>query len=148
MKAKIVENAELTTYVVVCDIGDEAVDTLTQFAISKQLTAAHMTAIGSFEHATVGWFDRAAKTYRPNLVDQQCELASLVGNVALGDDGLPSTCTRRSAYRTGRPRAGHLLKGKVFPTLQAVVTETPARLRKVQHPDIGLALMDLDQSTP
>ena len=78
MKANIVQNADVVTYVVVCDIGDEAVDTLTQFARSKRLKAAHITAIGSFEHATVCWFDRAARTYRPNPVDQQCELASLV----------------------------------------------------------------------
>jgi hypothetical protein len=29
-----------------------------------------------------------------------------------------------------------------------MVTETPAELRKVQQPDLGLPLMDLDQSTP
>jgi hypothetical protein len=34
----------------------------------------------------------------------------------------------------------------VFPTLEAVVTETPARLRKVLRPDIGIALIDLDRS--
>jgi len=34
----------------------------------------------------------------------------------------------------------------VFPTLEVVVTETPARLRKVLRPDIGLALIDLDRS--
>lgn len=43
-------------------------------------------------------------------------------------------------------RGGHLLEGRVFPTLEAVVTETPARLRKVMRPDIGIALIDLDQS--
>ena len=41
---------------------------------------------------------------------------------------------------------GHLLEGRVFPTLEAIVTETPARLRKVMHPDLGVALIDLDQS--
>jgi uncharacterized protein len=34
----------------------------------------------------------------------------------------------------------------VFPTLEVVVTETPAQLRKVFRPDIGIALIDLDQS--
>jgi predicted DNA-binding protein with PD1-like motif len=46
----------------------------------------------------------------------------------------------------GTTRGGHLLEGRVFPTLEAVVTETPARLRKVMRPDIGIALIDLDQS--
>jgi predicted DNA-binding protein with PD1-like motif len=46
----------------------------------------------------------------------------------------------------GTTRGGHLLEGQVFPTLEAVVTETPAQLRKVMHPEIGIALIDLAQS--
>jgi uncharacterized protein len=33
----------------------------------------------------------------------------------------------------------------VFPTLE-VVTENPAELRKVMHPELGIALIDLDRS--
>lgn len=64
MKAKVVEDADVVTYVVVCDPGDEVVSALTQFARSEQLEAAQITAVGAFEHATVGWFDRAARDYR------------------------------------------------------------------------------------
>ena len=46
----------------------------------------------------------------------------------------------------GTTRGGHLLEGKVFPTLEVMVTETPAELRKVLRPEIGIALIDLDQS--
>jgi hypothetical protein len=42
----------------------------------------------------------------------------------------------------GTTRGGHLLEGRVYPTLEAVVTETPAELRKVMRPDVGLALID------
>jgi predicted DNA-binding protein with PD1-like motif len=34
----------------------------------------------------------------------------------------------------------------VFPTLEVMVTETPAELRKVMRPDLGIALIDLDRS--
>jgi hypothetical protein len=34
----------------------------------------------------------------------------------------------------------------VFPTLEGVVTESPAELRKVARPELGIALIDLDQS--
>jgi hypothetical protein len=37
MKAKVVEDADVVTYVVVCDPGDEAVATLTEFARSERL---------------------------------------------------------------------------------------------------------------
>jgi predicted DNA-binding protein with PD1-like motif len=46
----------------------------------------------------------------------------------------------------GTTRGGHLLEGLVFPTLEVVVTETPAELRKVMHPDLGIALIELDRS--
>lgn len=104
MKAKVVEDADVVTYVVVCDPGDEAVAALAQFARAERLEAAQVTAIGAFEHATVGWFDRAAKQYRRIPVGEQCEVLSLIGDIAEGQDG-PS-CTRMPSWgcRTG-PRA-------------------------------------------
>ena len=46
----------------------------------------------------------------------------------------------------GTTRGGHLIEGRVFPTLEVVVTENPAELRKVMHPELGIALIDLDRS--
>jgi predicted DNA-binding protein with PD1-like motif len=146
MKSKVVEDADVVTYVVVCDPGDEAVSALTQFARSQDLEAAQITAVGAFEHATVGWFDRAAKDYRRIEVDEQCELLSLIGDVAVGQDGPVLHVHAVLGLSDGTTRGGHLLEARVFPTLEAVITETPARLRKVMRPDIGIALIDLDQS--
>jgi len=146
VKAKVVEDADIVTYVVVCDPGDEAVSVLTQFARSERLEAAQITAIGAFESATIGWFDRAAKDYRRIPVAEQCEVLSLIGDVAEGQDGPILHVHAVLGLSDGTTRGGHLLEGRVFPTLEAVVTETPARLRKVLRPDIGIALIDLDRS--
>lgn len=148
MKAKVVEDADVVTYVVVCDPGDEAFSALSQFARSQDLAAAQITAVGAFERATVGWFDRAARNYRRIEVDEQCELLSLVGDVAEGDDGPVVHAHVVLGLSDGTTRGGHFLEGRVFPTLEAVVTETPAVLRKVMRPDIGIALIDLDRSEP
>ncbi len=146
MKYKVVEDADVVTYVVVCDPGDEAVDTLTQFAQAENLEAAQITGVGAFEHATVGWFDRAAKDYRRIPVAQQCEVLSLLGDIAEGPDGPILHMHTVLGLSDGTTRGGHLLEGKVFPTLEVIVTETPAELRKVLRPDLGIALIDLDQS--
>ena len=130
----------------VCDPGDEAVAALTQFAQAEDLEAASIAAVGAFEHAVVGWFDRAAKDYRRTRVDEQCEVLSLLGDVAEGQDGPILHMHTVLGLSDGTTRGGHLLEGKVFPTLEVVVTETPAQLRKIMHPDIGVALIDLDQS--
>ena len=146
MKSKVVEDADVVTYVVVCDPGDEAVSALTQFARAEQLEAAQITAVGAFEHAIVGWFDREARDYRRIPVDEQCELLSLIGDVAEGQDGPIVHMHAVLGLSDGTTRGGHLLEGRVFPTLEAIVTETPAELRRILRPDIGIALIDLDRS--
>jgi predicted DNA-binding protein with PD1-like motif len=146
MKYKVVEDADVVTYVVVCDPGDEAVVALTQFAQAEDLEAASIAAVGAFEHAVVGWFDRAAKDYRRIPVGEQCEVLSLLGDVAQGQDGPILHMHTVLGLSDGTTRGGHLLEGTVFPTLEVVVTETPAQLRKVMRPDIGIALIDLDRS--
>jgi predicted DNA-binding protein with PD1-like motif len=146
MQYKVVEDADVVTYVVVCDPGDEAVSALAEFARAEDLEAAQITAVGAFEHATVGWFDRPTRDYRRIPVDEQCELLSLIGDVAAGEDGPIVHVHAVLGLSDGTTRGGHLLDGRVYPTLEAVVTETPARLRKVMRPDIGIALIDLGQS--
>jgi uncharacterized protein len=146
MKARVIEDADVVTYVVVCDPGDEAVAAFTQFARSEDLEASQVTAVGGFERATVGWFDRTARQFRRIPVEEQCEVLSLIGDVAEVQDGPVLHAHVVLGLPDGTTRGGHLLEGWVFPTLEVVVTETPARLRKVVRPDIGLALIDLDRS--
>ena len=146
MKYKVVEDADVVTYVVVCDPGDEAVAALTQFAQAEDLEAASIAAVGAFENAVVGWFDPAAKDYRRIPVGEQCEVLSLLGDVAQGQDGPILHLHTVLGLSDGTTRGGHLLEGTVFPTLEVVVTETPAQLRKVMRPDLGVALIDLDRS--
>jgi predicted DNA-binding protein with PD1-like motif len=146
VKYKVVEDADVVTYVVVCDPGDEAVAALTQFAQAEDLEAASIAAVGAFERAVVGWFDRAAKDYRRIPVGEQCEVLSLLGDVAQGQDGPILHMHVVLGLSDGTTRGGHLLEGTVYPTLEVVVTETPAQLRKIMRPDIGIALIDLDRS--
>jgi predicted DNA-binding protein with PD1-like motif len=146
MKAKVVEDADVVTYVVVCDPGDEAVAVLAQFVRAERLEAAQVTAIGAFERATVGWFDRGAKQYRRIQVDEQCEVLSLIGDVAEGQDGPSVHVHVVLGLSDGTTRGGHLLEGRVFPTLEVIIREAPAELRKVMNPDVGIALIDLDRS--
>jgi predicted DNA-binding protein with PD1-like motif len=146
MKAKVVEDADVVTYVAICDPGDEAVSALTEFARSERLEASQITAVGAFEHATVGWFDPAARDYRRIPVDEQCEVLSLIGDIAEGQDGPILHMHVVLGLSDGTTRGGHLLEGRVYPTLEVVVTEAPAQLRKIMRPDIGIPLIDLERS--
>lgn len=135
------------TFVLVGEQGEEAFGALSDFARSHDLSAAQLTAVGAFARATVGWFDREAKDYRRIEVDQQCELLSLVGDIARADDGPQVHAHVVLGLPDGSTRGGHLLAAEIFPTLEVIVREAPAELRKTSYPDLGLALIDPDRAT-
>src|SRR5712672_631501 len=106
-------------HVVILDSGEEAFSALTKFANDAKLTAASLTAIGAFEKATVGWLDFENKTYKRIQVEEQCEVVSAIGDVAIGDDGNASLHVHVVlGLSDGTTRGGHLLEGKVRPTLE------------------------------
>src|SRR5437773_12420227 len=145
MKSKLVSaEEEAEVHVVILDQGEEAVATLSRFANQSAIAAASLTAIGAFERATVGWFDIASKSYRKIEVNEQCEVLSAIGDIAVGDDGKPSLHVHIVlGLADGSTRGGHLLAGTVRPTLEVVLTEVPATLRRKKRADLGIALIDL-----
>jgi predicted DNA-binding protein with PD1-like motif len=142
--AKIAGDAGAETRVVILETGEEAFSALTMAANDAGITAASLTAIGAFESAVVGWFDLEKKTYRKIEIAQQCEVLSAIGDVAVGDDGKASLHVHVVlGLSDGTTRGGHLLEGKVRPTLEVVLTDTPAKLRRKKQADLGIALIDL-----
>jgi len=145
MNSKLVaQNGGERTFVLILDPGDEAFAAISKFAEGERLSAASLTALGAFSKATVGWFDLAAKSYRKIPIDQQCEVLSAIGDVAIDDKGKPSLHMHVVlGLSDGSTRGGHLLNGTVQPTLEVKLTETPAHLHRKQRPEIGIALIDL-----
>lgn len=145
MQSKLVfEEAGERTFVLVLAAGEEAFAAISDFAARESLSAASLTAIGAFERATLGWFDLANKTYKPIHIESQCEGLSLLGDIAVADDGKPSLHMHAvMGLSDGTTRGGHFLKGVVRPILEVTINETPARLRRRQRPELGLALIDL-----
>jgi uncharacterized protein len=146
MKSRLVnEISGQRTFVVVLDPGEEAFTALTDFAADRKVDGASLTAIGAFERATVGWFDPDAKTYRKIPIEEQCEVLSAIGDVALGDDGKPSLHVHAVlGLSDGTTRGGHLLDAIVRPTLEVTLVEAPGHLRRSKRPGLGVALIDLD----
>jgi predicted DNA-binding protein with PD1-like motif len=130
------------TYVLIFETGDELADGLKQFATQQTLAAASFTAIGALCSVELGWFDWADKKYHPSVtLSEQLELLSLIGDVAL-KDGKPAVHAHAVVGRKdGTAHGGHLLKAHVRPTCEAILTESPAHLKKVIDPESGLALI-------
>ena len=104
-------------------------------------------ASAPFARATVGWFDRQTKQYRRIEVDQQCELLSLIGDIAQADDGPQVHAHVVVGLADGTTRGGRLLAAEIWPTLEVIIREAPAHLRKTSHPELGLALIDPERTS-
>ena len=137
------ENNGQRTFALVLQTGDEAMSSIEQFAKQNRVSAAQISGIGAFSAVTLKYFDWEQKRYLSNEVNEQVEVASLLGDVALAPSGEPSIHVHLGVgRRDGAALAGHLGTGQVRPTLELVVTESPAHLRKVKDATTGLALIE------
>jgi len=144
MKSKSVAGADERTFVLILDPGEEAFKAITDFANQQGISGASVSAVGAFAEAKVGWFDLSAKTYKPLPVSEQCEVLSLIGDVAEGDDGKASLHLHAVlGLQDGSVRGGHLLSGSVRPTLEVTIRETVAHLRRKKRPELGIALISI-----
>jgi len=129
-------------YAVIFRPGDEPFAGLTEFAEKYHIQSAHFTAIGGFRDARLAWFDLDKKMFRVIPIDQQVEVASLVGDIALLD-GKPQVhmhCV--VALPDGTTRGGHILDAHVNPLLEVFVTADPTTLVKKRDPSRGLTLIE------
>jgi uncharacterized protein len=116
--------------------------TLKEFAARERLSAAQITAIGALSDVVLAYFDWQKKQYQHIPVREQVEVASLIGDVALGPDGKPAVHVHLVVgRRDGTAMAGHLAEAHVRPTLEVILTESPTHLRKKHDPETGLALI-------
>ncbi len=128
-------------HVLIFDTGDEVQKELLQYAREKKIHSAHFTAIGAFSRAVLGYFDWEKKEYLKIPVNDQVECVSLIGDIALGKDGPKLHAHLVVGKRDGSVLGGHLLEAHVRPTLELVLSETPAHLHREVDPESGLALI-------
>jgi uncharacterized protein len=114
MRSRSIKEGPERVFVLILDASEEAFKAIAEFADREQIDGASVTAIGAFSEAKVGWFDLAAKKYKPIEVKEQCEVLSLMGDVAMGDDGKASLhLLAVLGLQDGSVRGGHFLSGLV-----------------------------------
>ncbi|HEY2413664.1 MAG TPA: PPC domain-containing DNA-binding protein [Pirellulaceae bacterium] len=143
MQSKVLnEDHGQQTIALIFETGDEVMSALQKFASEKRLAGSHFTAIGAFQSVTLGYFDWQKKDYLQIPIEEQVEVVALIGDIAAGERGEPKVHAHVVVgKRDGTAMAGHLLKARVRPTLELVLTESPAHLRRQHDAETGLALI-------
>lgn len=144
MKTKVIAEGAQRTIAVIFDAGDEVISNLEQFARARGMDAAHFTAIGAFERATLGYFSWEQKDYLRIPVEEQVEVLTLAGDIAMKDAKPKVHAHVVLGRRDGSTLGGHLLEATVRPTLELMLVESPSFLKRVHDPETGLALIRVD----
>ena len=143
MRYKLVDK-QPKTFVLVFETNDELARGLKEFASEQKLASASFKAIGALSSVKLGWLNGETKQYEQSVsLDEQVELLSLIGDVAL-KDGEPQVHAHAViGKRDGTAHGGHLLQAHIRPTCEVVLTESPAHLKKEFDPSAGMALIKL-----
>lgn len=130
-----------TTFTLAFETGDAVLETLDAFIARRNIRGAHFTGLGAFAEAQLAFYDLDAKEYQPLNVDEQTEVASFTGNVALYEGEPRLHVHAVLARRDGSTIGGHLLEATVRPTLEVTVTETTGTLQREYDEASGLPLL-------
>lgn len=145
MKEKLLhEESGQKTFALVFDTGDEVATGLLAFAKEKGLAGSHFTAIGALNDVTLGFFDWDKKDYQKIQINEQVEVLSLMGDIAL-NKGEPKVHAHVVMSKSdGTAHGGHLIEAHVRPTLEVILVESPEHLIRKTDEASGLALIDLE----
>lgn len=136
------ENNGRRTYAVALEIGDPVVSTLTDLARKLDLAGSSISAIGGFQHVTLGFFDWEKSDFIENVVDEQVEVLSFQGSIAEDIDGGPHLHVHVVlGRRDASTRGGHLVEATVRPTLEVIIMESPEHLHRQRDEATGLVLL-------
>ena len=104
------------TFILVFQTGDELAAGLLQFAKEQKLSAASFKAIGALSSVRLGWLSWESKRYEPSVtLDEQVELLSLIGDVAL-KDGEPVVHAHGCGWKERRHGAWWSFAGGAYST--------------------------------
>jgi predicted DNA-binding protein with PD1-like motif len=140
--ATLLNSGEAPAYLLVFHTGQEVMKGLLEFAKKHDLVAGYVTGIGALSSAVIGYFDPATNAYLRNQQNEQAELVSLVGNLALNNNEPFFHIHVGLGLRDGSARGGHLFEAIVRPTVELIMTTSSRPVRREIDRVTGLPLLD------
>jgi uncharacterized protein len=140
------ERSGRRVFAVILETSEIFPEKLIEFARDKSVRSGWLTALGAFSDATVAFWDPVTKEYLRIGIREQVEVVSLVGNIAV----MPDNSQRIHAHavlgqRDGSTRGGHLIEGRVLPTLEVFLMETGDLITRRVDDETGLPLIRFDR---
>ncbi len=127
--------------------GVSVVDELLGLAKAERIRTARVEAIGGVDRITLAYYNKKTKRYEEHGYKEFLEVTSMLGNITQMDDDpyvhIHATLGRSDMSVIG----GHLIRARVYPFLEVVMTKTENRAERSFDATIGLnAISRITQS--
>lgn len=125
------------------DKEDDYPALLKQFLEEQKIDSAFFCGIGGFLEAEIAYYDLEKKKYISKIFPGPLEVASLTGNVALGEEGIIIHNHVVLGDKDFNSISGHLLNAKVAATLEIYLLQIDKKgLKRRSDYQTGLNLLD------
>ena len=105
-------------------------DSLLDLARKEEVQTAAIEAIGGVDLLTLGYYNRRIRSYERHDYRGFMEVTHLVGNITEKDGELFLHAHGTFGRRDMRVIGGHLIRARVFPTLEIVLTPMDITVRR------------------
>lgn len=143
MKSKLISEQKEKTYALIFETDDEITTEMLNFVREKNISAARFTAIGACSRVTTAFYNLEKREYEKNPINEQVEVTSLIGNIALYENAPKLHAHIVVGKRDGTAHGGHFIEGVVRPTLEMFLIESTQKLTRTMNEAVGLPLIDL-----
>ena len=131
-------------YVIRFEDGEAIPERFREFLVARSVAGGSFSGIGAVSRARIAYFNVSKREYEDIELDEQLEVLSLAGNVAL-HDGEPLIHAHVTlGRRDGSVLGGHLRTGIVRPTLEIILRVISAPLERAVEPEYGLPALKLE----
>lgn len=103
------------TYLFRLKKGEDLLASIVDFCHDNQIKCGVVNAIGAVQNATMSYYDQKKKSYKKHVLDEELEIASLMGNISIMDNRPMIHAHITLSDYEGGVIAGHLMSGtRVF----------------------------------
>lgn len=125
--------------------GDEFISSLTALAAAESIGFAVFSGIGGVRSARIAYFNIETREYETHELNEQFEVVSLIGNVALRDDKPFVHAHAGLGRKDLSMMGGHVMELVARPTIELWLRHEAASVSRAPDEESGLALLDLPE---
>jgi len=128
------------------DPGEKIMESLLGYleANEGKIASGFLMAIGATSCCEIGWYDLTDQEYKTTIVEENCEITSLIGNIAWMDRKPIVHAHITLGKRDYSIVGGHLVEGTISATCEIWIQTTPIRVARKPALFQGLKLINFE----